>query len=37
MADYIDIIETEAAKRTEGVDPLLAAQEKYRQKKAYGG
>lgn len=37
MADYIDIIETEAAKRMEGVDPLLAAQEKYRQKKAYGG
>lgn len=37
MADYIDIIETEAAKRKEGVDPLLAAQEKYRQKKAYGG
>ncbi|MEG1720757.1 MAG: DNA primase [Pseudoflavonifractor sp.] len=39
LADYIEIIETEAAKRAapEGTDPLLAAREKYKEKKAYGG
>lgn len=39
LADYIEIIETEAVKRAggSGVDPLLAAREKYREKKAYGG
>ncbi|MPM93829.1 DNA primase [bioreactor metagenome] len=39
LADYLSIMETEAAKRREesGVDPLLAAREKYREKKGYGG
>ncbi len=39
LADYIEIIETECLKRNgqSGVDPLLAAREKYREKKAYGG
>lgn len=39
MADYIEIIETEYLKRggRAGVDPLLAAREKYREKKGYGG
>ena len=39
LGDYIEIIETEYAKRsgTGTMDPLLAAQEKYREKKAYGG
>lgn len=38
LRDYIEIIETEALKRggTE-VDTLLAAREKFREKKAYGG
>ena len=37
MADYIEIIETERAKRREDIDPLLAAREKYLEKKSYGG
>ena len=39
LRDYIEIIENEYAKRsgTGTMDPLLAAQEKYREKKAYGG
>ncbi|MEG1858242.1 MAG: DNA primase, partial [Pseudoflavonifractor sp.] len=39
LADYIEIIETEAAKREApaDADPLLAAREKYKEKKAYGG
>jgi DNA primase len=39
MADYIAVIQTEATKRTgeSGMDPLLAAREKYREKKKYGG
>ena len=37
MEDYIKIIETEQAKRREDVDPLLAAREKYLEKKSYGG
>ena len=39
LKDYIEIIETEALKREgeAGVDPLLAAREKYREKKGYGG
>ncbi len=39
LRDYIEMIETEAAKRlgTAETDPLLAAREKYREKKAYGG
>lgn len=37
MRDYIKIIETERAKRREDVDPLLAAREKYLEKKSYGG
>lgn len=39
LHDYIEIIETEAIKRggTGTRDPLLAAQEKYREKKGYGG
>ena len=39
LRDYIEIIETEALKRsgTDQVDPLLAAREKFREKKGYGG
>ena len=39
LRDYISIIQTEALKRTgeSRMDPLLAAREKYREKKAYGG
>lgn len=39
MGDYIEIIETEAAKRAGdgGADPLLVMREKYREKKGYGG
>ena len=39
LADYIDIILTEYTKRTDGgqSDSLLAAREKYREKKSYGG
>lgn len=37
MEDYIKIIETEQAKRREDIDPLLAAREKYLEKKSYGG
>ena len=39
LADYIRIIREEAGKRsqTPGIDPLLAAQEKYKDKKGYGG
>lgn len=39
LQDYITIIETEFLKRTgeSKEDPLLAAREKYREKKAYGG
>ena len=39
LRDYISIIQTEALKRTgeNQMDPLLAAREKYREKKAYGG
>lgn len=39
LRDYISIIQTEALKRTgeSQMDPLLAAREKYREKKAYGG
>ena len=39
MGDYIEIIETEAAKRAgDGrADPLLVMREKYREKKGYGG
>ena len=37
MADYLSIIETERAKRREDVDPLLAARDKYLEKKSYGG
>ncbi len=37
MRDYIKMIETERAKRREDVDPLLAAREKYLEKKSYGG
>ena len=39
MKDYIETIETESVKRleTDGTDPLLAAREKYREKKGYGG
>ena len=39
LRDYIEIIQTEAVKRagTDGLDPLLAAREKYREKKSYGG
>lgn len=39
MEDYIETIETEALKRAGpgGTDPLLAAREKYREKKSYGG
>lgn len=38
LRDYIAILETETAKRGDGdMDPLLAAREKFREKKAYGG
>ena len=39
LRDYIEIIQTEALKRGGGGqdDPLLAAQEKFRERKAYGG
>ena len=37
MKDYIKIIETEQAKRREDIDPLLAAREKFLEKKSYGG
>ena len=38
LKDYIEIIETQALKRGgSGQDPLLAAREKFREKKAYGG
>ena len=38
LKDYIEIIETEALKRGGSeMDPLLAAREKFREKKAYGG
>ena len=39
MADYIAVIQTQAAKRAgeNGMDSLLAAREKYREKKKYGG
>lgn len=39
LRDYIAIIQTEALKRAgeSAVDPLLAAAEKFREKKAYGG
>ena len=38
LRDYIEIIETEAAKRGgAGQDPLLAARDKFREKKSYGG
>ena len=39
LRDYIAIIQTEALKRAgeSEVDPLLAAAEKFREKKAYGG
>ena len=38
LKDYIEIIETEALKRGGSEqDPLLAAREKFREKKAYGG
>ena len=39
LRDYIEILETEGVKRQSAAqaDPLLAAREKYREKKAYGG
>ena len=39
LADYIRIIQAEAAKRAggNGIDPLLAATEKYKDKKGTGG
>ena len=38
LADYIHIVKTEAKKRAGGdVDPLLAATEKYKDKKGTGG
>lgn len=38
MADYIRIVQTEAGKRAgAGIDPLLAATEKYKDKKGTGG
>lgn len=39
LRDYIEIIQTEALKRGGGgqSDPLLAAREKFRERKAYGG
>ena len=39
LADYIRIVKTEADKRAGGgkIDPLLAATEKYKDKKGTGG
>ena len=38
LRDYLEIIQTEAAKRGgAGLDPLLAARDKFREKKSYGG
>ena len=39
LRDYIEIIQTEAVKRAgeRDLDALLAAREKYREKKGYGG
>ena len=38
LADYIRIVQAEAAKRSgEATDPLLAATEKYKDKKGTGG
>lgn len=39
LNDYIKIVETEALKRSEqtDMDLLLAAQQKYKEKKSYGG
>lgn len=38
LKDYLEIITTEAAKRDgAGQDPLLAARDKFREKKSYGG
>ena len=38
LRDYLEIIQTEAAKRVgAGLDPLLAARDKFREKKSYGG
>ena len=39
LRDYIEIIQTEAVKRAgeRDLDALLAAWEKYREKKGYGG
>lgn len=38
LRDYIEIIETEATKRGgSDLDPLLAARDKFREKKSYGG
>ncbi len=37
LADYIRIIREEAQKRNAQGDPLLAAQEKIKEKKGYGG
>ena len=36
-AEYMRIIREEAQKRNAQGDPLLAAQEKYKEKKGYGG
>ena len=39
LPDYIEIIRQSAAKRTGGPqeDPLLAAKDKFKEKKGYGG
>lgn len=38
LHDYLEIIETESAKRGgTGLDPLMAARDKFREKKSYGG
>ncbi len=38
MGDYMRIVETERAKRDgDGLDPLMAARQKYKEKKGYGG
>ena len=38
LADYINVVKTEAEKRAgNAVDPLLAATEKYKNKKGTGG
>ena len=38
LKDYMEIIETEALKRGgENADPLLAARDKFRERKSYGG